>query len=88
MNYFPIQMSEWSIEKIVRLNRPFLAWKPVDPLPEASVDVVYPPSGPIRFGSFNHNRKLSDKTLRLWAKVLQSCSWFTLSFESFIVYRF
>ena len=65
---FPKHMSEWSIEKIIRLNRPFLAWKPVDPLPEASVPVVDPPGGPIRFGTFNHNRKLSDKTLRLWAK--------------------
>ena len=44
----------------------------MDPLPEANVDVTEPPSGPIRFGSFNHNRKLSDKTLRLWAKVLEN----------------
>ena len=38
--------------------------------PEA--DVLYPtaPSGPIRFGSFNHNRKLTDATLRLWAELL------------------
>ena len=28
------------------------------------------PSGPIRFGSFNHNRKLSDATLRLWGQLL------------------
>ena len=69
---FPSQMSEWSQEKVVRLNRPFIAWKPVDPLPEAIVDVSEAPAGPVRFGSFNHNRKLSDQTLRLWGKVLES----------------
>ena len=68
---FPSPMSEWSSEKIYRLSRPFLAWYPVDPLPEANVDVTEPPSGPIRFGSFNHNRKLSDQTLKLWADVLE-----------------
>ena len=69
---FPAQMSEWSSEEVIRLNRPFIAWKPVDPLPEANVDVTQACPGPIRFGTFNHNRKLSDRTLRLWAKVLQS----------------
>ena len=69
---FPSPMNEWSTEQIVRLSRPFIAWKPVDPLPEASVSVTEPPSGPVRFGSFNHNRKLSDKTLMLWAKVLEN----------------
>ena len=69
---FPQMMSEWSAEKLIRLNRPFLAWKPVDPLPEANVGVRDAPSGPIRFGTFNHNRKLSDKTLSLWSKVLHS----------------
>ena len=47
--------------------RPFLAWTPQSPLPEADVPVSSAPSGPIRFGSFNHNRKLNDATLRLWA---------------------
>ena len=63
---------EWSTEKLWRLDRPFLAWQPVDPLPEASIDVMPAPSGPVRFGSFNHNRKLSDQTLRLWADLLNS----------------
>ena len=67
---FPPQFSEWSTEQIVRLPRPFIAWKPVDPLPEARVGVTEPPLGPVRFGSFNHNRKLTDKTLSLWSKVL------------------
>ena len=69
---FPTPMLEWSSERIVRLNRPFLAWKPVAPLPEAEVTVSEAPNGPIRFGSFNHNRKMSDQTIVLWGKILQA----------------
>ena len=68
---FPSPMHEWSSERIFRLNRPFLAWKPVAPLPEAKVGVSEAPRGPIRFGSFNHNRKMSDQTIVLWGKILQ-----------------
>ena len=39
-------------------------------LPEADVDVTNSSIGPIRFGSFNHNRKFSDRTLKLWGMVL------------------
>ncbi len=67
---FPEGHAEWATETLWRLPRPFLAWQPVDPLPEASMPVADPPSGPVRFGSFNHNRKLSDATLQLWARVL------------------
>tara|TARA_B100000674_G_scaffold488042_1_gene499498 strand:+ start:114 stop:1193 length:1080 start_codon:yes stop_codon:yes gene_type:complete len=69
---FPTPMLEWSSENIVRLDRPFLAWKPVPPLPEADALVAEAPSGPIRFGSFNHNRKMSDQTITLWGKILQA----------------
>ena len=69
--FFPTPYAEWSSEKIFRLNRPFLAWKPVAPLPEAEVSVSDAPRGPIRFGSFNHNRKMSDQTISLWGKILQ-----------------
>jgi len=67
---FPEGHAEWATETLWRLPRPFLAWQPVDPLPEAATPVADPPSGPVRFGSFNHNRKLSDATLQLWARVL------------------
>ena len=67
---FPSPILEWSSEKIFRLDRPFLAWKPAAPLPEAEVRVSEAPSGPIRFGSFNHNRKMSDQTITLWGKIL------------------
>ena len=69
---FPTPMNEWSSEKIVRLNRPFLAWKPASPLPEAEVSVSEAPIGPIRFGSFNHNRKMSDQTIALWGRILNA----------------
>ena len=32
------------------------------------------PAGPIRFGSFNHNRKMSDQTITLWGKDSSGCS--------------
>ena len=71
-NLFPTPMSEWCTEKIIRLDRPFLAWKPAEPLPEAEANVSNAPSGPIRFGSFNHNRKMSDQTISLWGKILRA----------------
>ena len=69
---FPVDYQGWHTETLWRLDRPFLAWQPIDPLPEAAADVTSAPAGPIRFGSFNHNRKLSDQTLSLWGKILES----------------
>ena len=69
---FPSSHSEWATESLYRLPRPFLAWAPKNPLPEADISVSKAPSGPIRFGSFNHNRKLTDATLSLWAEVLNA----------------
>ena len=67
---FPDNHSEWATESLFRLPRPFLAWTPQSPLPEADIPVSLATSGPIRFGSFNHNRKLSDATLMLWGQLL------------------
>ena len=53
---FPSSHSEWATESLYRLPRPFLAWAPKNPLPEADISVYKAPSGPIRFGSFNHNK--------------------------------
>lgn len=69
---FPKDYDGWHTETLWRLDRPFLSWQPVEPLPEATCDVTSAPKGPIRFGSFNHNRKLSDQTLRLWGQILES----------------
>jgi len=69
---FPCHGKEWHTERLWRLRRPFLAWQPAGVLPEASVEVMDAHSGPVHFGSFNHNRKLSDRTLRLWGAVLSA----------------
>ena len=69
---FPSPMHEWHTENIHRLPRCFIAWQPSQQLDEAHEPVTSAPSGGIRFGSFNHNRKLSDATLRLWGELLSS----------------
>lgn len=70
---FPEPMSEWHSEKIHRLSRCFIAWQPPLQLPEAHADIrPGPDASGVRFGSFNHNRKLSDQTLRLWGRILQA----------------
>lgn len=70
---FPEDMTEWSSEEIIRLPRCFIAWTPPSTLPEASLSVTEPPSGSaVRFGSFNHNRKLSDTTLDIWSRILDA----------------
>ena len=71
-NLFPEIVKEWHTEELYRLSRCFIAWQPVDPLPEAKVDVVDAASsrGGIRFGSFNANRKMSDELLATWARLL------------------
>jgi protein O-GlcNAc transferase len=75
---FPANTGQWHTETIWRLPRPFLAWQPASALPEAVAAVTPPPQGGVRFGSFNHNRKLSDRTLRLWGAVLQAVPGSTL----------
>ena len=68
---FPAETTEWSTEQLWRMPRPFIAWQPPTGLPEAGVEVTDAPQGAIRFGSFNNNRKLSDRTLALWGEILQ-----------------
>ena len=68
---FPSPMKEWHTEQILRLPRCFLAWEPAAPLPESTIDVVDSSgNGPIRYGCFNHTRKISDQTLSVWAQLL------------------
>ena len=75
---FPDPVTEWHTETIWRLPRPFLAWQPGSCLPEALAQITDAPSGGLRLGTFNHNRKLSDRTLRLWGQILQRISGSTL----------
>lgn len=70
---FPNPVTEIHSENIQRLKRCFLAWEPSHHFPEATEAVTPAPNtNEIRFGSFNHNRKLSDSTLTLWGKILTS----------------
>jgi protein O-GlcNAc transferase len=69
---FPTPMQEWHSEQIHRLSRCFIAWQPSQQLDEAHEPVTDEPTGGIRFGCFNHNRKLSDTVLRLWGDLLNS----------------
>ena len=66
---------EWHTERLVRLSRPFLAWQPAPLLPEAQCQAVAPicfdQHDPIRFGCFNHARKISTAALQLWAELLR-----------------
>ncbi|MCB4421450.1 hypothetical protein FZZ91_01180 [Synechococcus sp. HB1133] len=72
-NLFPDPYSHWHTERLLRLQRCFIAWQPPEPLVEATIPVVESSNQiGIRFGSFNHNRKLSNATLRLWAQILDA----------------
>lgn len=69
---FPDPMQEWHTEQIVRLKRPFLAWQPHSFFPEAELPITDAPAHhEFRFGCFNANRKISDQTLRVWARIFQ-----------------
>ncbi len=68
---FPDPIQEWHSEQVCRLSRCFIAWQPSQHLPEAHVPTAPASSGAIRFGTFNHSRKFSDQTLRLWGQILR-----------------
>lgn len=58
-------------ERLVRLPRPFLGFKP----PADAPDVEPPPAAagePVTFGSFNSLAKMSPETVRLWSAVLRA----------------
>ena len=66
---------EWHTEHLVRLSRPFLAWQPHPALPEAQARitaVAFNRDSSIRFGCFNHLRKISDETLQCWARIMNA----------------
>lgn len=76
---FSNSFDQWHTESLYRLKRCFIAWQPVDPLPEASLSVpVSSASDGVAFGSFNNNRKLSDSTLKLWGDILSAVPHSTL----------
>ena len=69
-----LQLQEWHTESLVRLPRPFLAWQPPAALPEGRVEVTsfaHSSESPIRFGCFNHSRKISIQCLKSWAELMR-----------------
>jgi predicted O-linked N-acetylglucosamine transferase (SPINDLY family) len=67
----------WATERLVRLEPPFLCYRPFAGAPEVGT----PPSQrvksgaappPIRFGSFNATSKLNGRVIALWSRVLES----------------
>ena len=69
----PIQLQEWHTESLLRLKRPFLAWQPPAALPEGLARVplfAHSCDSPIRFGCFNHSRKISTQCLQAWAALM------------------
>ena len=63
----PIDIQEKSVEEKYRLNLCFYSYQP----PENGIDIApTTTSSNIVFASFNNIRKITDETIRLWAKVL------------------
>lgn len=57
-------------ERLVRLDRCFLAYRPDDDAPEPGEGAG---DRPFTFGSFNDIKKVSDGVVRVWARVLEAC---------------
>lgn len=56
-------------ERLIRLDRCFLAYRPDDDAPEPGE----PADRPFTFGSFNDLKKISPSVVRVWSRVLHDC---------------
>jgi predicted O-linked N-acetylglucosamine transferase (SPINDLY family) len=56
-------------ERLVRLDRCFLAYRPDDDAPEPAE----PGERAFTFGSFNDIKKISPSVVRIWSKILHDC---------------
>jgi len=60
-------------EKLIRLDPCFLCFSPIKGVPDLGPPPsAGSPSAPITFGSFNALHKLSDRTVRLWSRVVNA----------------
>lgn len=57
-------------EKLLRMKHSFLCYRPSQKTPQVQPTPAIK-NGFTTFGSFNHISKLSDETIKLWAKILQ-----------------
>ncbi len=58
-------------EKLIRLPRSFLCYRPPEDAPEVSV-VPFEEKGFITFGSFNNRSKITMETVALWSRILDA----------------
>jgi predicted O-linked N-acetylglucosamine transferase (SPINDLY family) len=58
-------------ERLVRLDRCFLCYRPPETVPVAGPSPAGP-SGAVTLGSFNALPKINDRVIRLWARVLEA----------------
>jgi protein O-GlcNAc transferase len=65
-------------EKLMRLPRSFLCYSP----PPTAPEIAALPGEPVIFCCFNHNPKISDTILRLWAKILHAVPGSKISLKS------
>lgn len=66
----PGQSDPWYTEKLVRLGRGFLCFRPLDDLVPEIEPLAASRNGHVTFGSFNNVSKLTEQVLDLWARVL------------------
>lgn len=57
-------------ERLVRLDRCFLAYRPDD---DAPMPAEPDPTRPFTFGSFNDIKKISPSVVRVWSQILHAC---------------
>jgi predicted O-linked N-acetylglucosamine transferase (SPINDLY family) len=69
----------WHTEKLLRLPRTMHCYRPPDDAPGVETVVA---DRPVSFGSFNRLEKMTDKTVELWSRVLESVSDATLTIKT------
>jgi protein O-GlcNAc transferase len=65
----PPGAAQWHSERLIRLDRPFLCYRPPDDAPAVAARAD---DAPVTFGSFNNLAKVSAATLDLWSAVLRA----------------
>ena len=68
----PADTAEQTVEKIWRLPRCYVAYRPLKATPPLDGAPPRDPGQPVTFGSFNAARKIGAETVALWAGVLRA----------------
>jgi protein O-GlcNAc transferase len=78
----PGETERFHVEKLLRLPRGFLCYRPPEEAPEVA-ELPLARSGRLTFGCFNHLPKLTDEMLALWARLLAALPGARLMLKSF-----